>query len=170
MPDWISAWAGVGGAILALIGFIWGRIDIHKERTERKASDARAKATVETMERMTQAVETMASNTSTPAQISAATTQARNAIRWRIRQVDRASNRLVYELTNAGSDVATGVTVTAPEGYNAANLLHKLPVDATIRPHAGHRFYLSLRLSVVPMPSLRVVWDGGDEVVPVIDF
>lgn len=170
MPDWISALAGLGGAVLALISFIWGRMDIHKERSERKSSDAHVQAMVQTMKRMTEAVETMANNSSTPAQVNAAVTQARNAIRWRIRQVDRASDRIVYELTNAGSDVATGVTVKALESYNAANLLHKLPVDATIDPHKGVRFYLSLRMSVIPMSSLRVVWNGGDEVVPVTDL
>lgn len=170
MPEWISAWAGVGGAVLALIGFVWGRADIRNERSEREASDARAQAMVQTMQRMTEAAETMASKSSTPAQVSAAATQARNAIRWRIRQVDRASNRVVYELTNAGSDAATGVTVTVPDDYHASPLLHKLPVDAIVHPHEGVRFYLELRLSVVPMSSLRVVWDGGDEVVPITTF
>lgn len=60
--------------------------------------------------------------------------------------------------------------MTALEDYNGANLLHKLPVDATIHPHEGVRFYLSLRMSVAPMSCLRVVWDGGDEVVPITDF
>ncbi len=170
MPEWISAWAGVGGAVLALIVFVWGRVDIHKARSERAASDARATAMLRTMERMTEAVQTMADNSSTPAEVNAATAQARNVIRWRIRQVDRVASRAVYEITNAGSDVATGVTVTALEDYNAANLLHKLPVDVTIHPHEGVRFYLSLRMSVAPMSCLRVVWDGGDEVVQITDF
>lgn len=170
MAEWVNTWAGVGGAVVALIALVWSRIDIHKEKVERSAADERSRAMVETMQRMTQAVEAMASSSSTPAQVTAATAQALNAIRWRIRQVDRNSGRAVFEITNSGNDVATGVTVTPPDDYNAAALLNKLPVNATIHPREGLRFYLHLRMSVVPMASMHVVWDGGDEVVPITDF
>lgn len=170
MPDWIAAGAGLGGAVVALIAFIWGRVDIYKERAAREESEARSQAMANSMDRMTRAVETMADTTSTPAQVEAASAQARNSIRWRIRQVDRSSNRVVYELVNAGDGIATGVSASAPEGYNAANMLHKLPVDATVHPHEGVRFYLIMRMSVVPMASMQVRWDGGDEMVPVTDL
>lgn len=97
MPDWIAAGAGLGGAVVALIAFIWGRVDIYKERAAREESAARSQAMANSMDRMTRAVETMADTTSTPAQVEAASAQARNSIRWRIRQVDRSSNRVVYE-------------------------------------------------------------------------
>lgn len=167
LPDWINAWSALGAMLVALATLVWTRVDISKAKGDAAVAEARAKAMLQTMERMADAAEVMADSTSSASQVTAATTELRNAIHWKVRQVDRASNRIVYELINTGEDVAHGVTATAPDSYAPASLLQKLPKDATIHPHEGHRFYLQLRLSTPSLPALRVAWLGGDEVVAV---
>lgn len=167
LPDWISAGAAAFAVVVSIIGFLWGRVDHAEAKRDAKAGEEREKARLEYMNRMATAADQIAQAGALSAQAAPAAAQLRNVVRWRLRRVDQATNRIVYALTNTGNDVAYGVTASAPDYYQFGKLLAKLPQDATITAHQDFRFYLEVRLGVVPLPELRVVWDGGDETVPV---
>ncbi|GAA1016969.1 hypothetical protein [Streptomyces thermogriseus] len=72
-----------------------------------------------------------------------------------------------YVLRNVGTAVATGVRVDV--GQHPRGLTRALPEDAVVRPQEAVEFLLLAAWGAPRPDSIRVVWDGGEQTLPVTE-
>lgn len=164
MSEWVAAIATAAAAVISLAALIWARLDIRRERRGREALELRVSALATHVERIAAGVGARGQTAVAAAELEA----RRRADRWRLNEVDRGEGRVVYALTNVGTDPAHGVSVSAPN-YPGATLLVGLPKQQTMPPDTPVRFYLTLRAAVPLLTSVHVRWDGGNSEVAVVD-